>query len=147
MFDRMDAVPASNARCGLQVFNDSGQLIADAAIPMLRPMSYLTGVVSNMGPGWGQITWPGPYSNSYSTGVAKAASACCVTASCVFSPGGNSNSAQNTLLGISGWSHSGGNVTFTWNNATYGSPGSPSNWTGYGSALAWTGLLIDVSNF
>jgi hypothetical protein len=147
VFDRMDAVPASNARCGLQVFNSSGQLIADAVLPMLRPLSYLSGNIAGMGAGWGQIGWPGPFSTAYSTGVAKAATACCVTALCVYQPGGNSNSAQNTLLGISGWSHNGGNATFTWSNATYGSPGSAQNWVGYGSALNWAGLLIDVSNF
>lgn len=101
-----------------------------------------------MGQGWnGGTGWPGAFSTPYSTGAEKIATACAITATAVYSPGGNSNAAQNTYLGMSGWQHSGGNATFTWGNYTYGSPGTPSDWVGYGSSLNWSGLLIDVSNF
>jgi len=153
VFDRTDQVPASSSRCGLQVFNSSGVLIADSAIPMLRAITYYSGNVCGIGPGWsnGSAGWPGTTSASYSqSGRTKVATGAVITATAVagLSSNNTDGSDSSAWVGISAWNHTaGGGVTWNWIVTGYnGAQYYPSYYVGYGSMLNWGGLLIDVSN-
>lgn len=134
VFDSMASI-GSSAGFGLEVFNEQGALIADAATPMMRPLQYLAGVANNKSDGWQQSGGPYAESQSWGTNTSKVATGAVVTAA---------YSGNN--LWISCWQHAGGVATYNFDKRVHsGAYNADNNFVGYGSSMHWSGLLIDVS--
>jgi hypothetical protein len=132
VFDTFASIGGSNF--GLQVFNEQGVLVADAATPFMRPMAYVSGTIGNKGPGWQESGMIGPYSQGYSVPAGKVATGAMLTAA-----------YEGNFLWMSAWQHGGGQAVFSWNQSAHvGSYGADNNFVGFGSCLQWSGLIIDV---
>jgi|GEM_PF-4188557 len=144
VFDRTDNI-GDSSNVGLKVYNEQGQLIASAAVPMLRPIAFIQGQAGGFSMEWqGSGPWPRGFVNDYSqAGYAKVAVGCITTGTSVERTGNNDG-----YMSASGWTCNGGSVQMHWTDNVFGSPSGsyPSTYVGYGSNLTFSGLLIDVSN-
>lgn len=145
IFDQALAAAPSGAGFGLQVFDESGNLVADARQRLARVLDTQSGNIMGAGPGWGQ--WAQVDSRAYSwsySGASKVGVAALGTA-CVFSPtGGGVNSTG--WYNMSGLQTSGNTVNFLYQYYQVGSASHPSNNVAFGSQFDWRFMAIDLSN-
>lgn len=145
IFDQSLAVAPAGAGFGLQVFDESSNLVADARQRLARVLDTQSGNIMGAGPGWGQ--WAQVDSRAYSwsyAGSAKVGVAALGTAY-VYSPtGGGVNSTG--WYNMSGLQTSGNTVNFLYQYYQVGSTSHPSNNVAFGSQFDWRFMAIDLSN-
>ncbi|WP_321940067.1 hypothetical protein [Paraburkholderia sp. J8-2] len=135
VFDQTNQFAGSNY--GLQVFDGSGQLIADATAPFLKPMGFISGnIFGSTGNSFITHGYSSPNYQSWAIASAKCATAAPLAASAI----GN-------YIWLDGWSHSGGTATHGWFQLAKQGSGNDNNLTAFVSEVDWSGLLIDVANF
>jgi hypothetical protein len=141
LFDQTPAITAG-ANFGLKIWNPSGQLIADATVPMLNPFAWHDD--RTYGQGWKVTGSPGEWNQDWSDRsrqkIAVGGIKCGAYAA-------NINfGAAYVFLSCWHMDPSGG-CFFHWKAKSYGGAGSQPNATYFGEALAFSAILIDVSNF
>ncbi len=143
VFDQSLAAAPSGAGYGLQVFDASGNLIADARQRLARVLDMQSGNIMGAGPGWGQWNQVdlrqytfGPYS-----GVAKIGVAAIATAWVSAPAGGNDSGWYN----VSGLQTVGNTINFQYAYNAVGSTTHPGNNTCFGSQYDWAFLAVDLS--
>jgi hypothetical protein len=143
VFDQASAAAPSGAGYGIQVFDASGNLIADARQRLARVIDTQIGNINNTGPGWGQ--WNQVDSRTYQFSypqVSKIGVAAIGTAF-VSSPTGGSN---NGWYNISGLQTAGNIVNFSYSYNEIGNTAHPGNNNCFGSQYDWRFMAIDLSN-
>jgi hypothetical protein len=133
-----DVVAPGNSRFGLQVFNNAGALIADAASPFARVLDVQAGqYLGGTGFDGTGTTMPGVNTQSVNYGR-PVAIAGCYPAHYMYSSGDGSD-GETTMTGIA---VSGGVVT--WEFHTFaGTRGS--HFIGYREASAWRFMVLDMT--
>ncbi|WP_321891683.1 hypothetical protein [Paraburkholderia tropica] len=144
VFDQSQAAAPSGPGFGLQVFDVSGRLVADARQRLARVLDIQSGNIMGAGPGWGQWNQVdlrqytfGPYA-----GVAKVGVAAIATAWVSAPAGGNDSGWYN----VSGLQTVGNTINFQYAYNAVGSTSHPGNNTCFGSQYDWQFLAIDLSN-
>lgn len=132
-----DLVPVQATTAGLQVFNDVGVLIADAAFPMARVIDVVDGqYLAGAGYDATGTSMPGPgtLSRDYGKPVAVA---CAFPAHYLFNTG-DGGGGETTM---SGWSFSGNQITWEFHtfNGTRGD-----HYVGYREATYYRFMVLDM---
>ncbi|WP_103703133.1 hypothetical protein [Paraburkholderia eburnea] len=144
VFDQSVAAAPSGAGYGLQVFDESGNLIADARQRLARVLDVQSGNIMGAGPGWGQ--WNQVDLKQYSfgpyTGVSKIGVAAIATAWVSAPAGGNNSGWYN----VSALQTVGNTINFQYAYNAVGNTTHPGNNTCFGSQYDWQFLAIDLSN-
>ncbi|CAE6879834.1 hypothetical protein [Paraburkholderia domus] len=143
IFDQSSAAAPSGLGYGLQVFDASGNLIADARQRLARVIDTQSGNINNTSPGWGQ--WNQVDSRTYQfsyPAVSKIGVAAIGTAFVSSPTGGNNNGWYN----ISGLQTAGNIVNFSYSYNQVGNTSHPGNNTCFGSQYDWRFMAIDLSN-
>lgn len=144
VFDQSSVAVPSGPGYGLQVFDGSGNLIADGRQRLARIVDTQSGNIKSVGAGWGQYgqvdnqthTW------SYAGTVSKVGVGAVVTPF-VSSPTGGTN---NGWYDIGGYQTAGTTVNFLWQYYSQGSTSHPGNNNCYGSQYNWSFMAVDLSN-
>lgn len=150
IFDQTPAI-SSGANFGMKVWNESGALIADATLPMLRPIAWYERTRSYPA-GWQSgVSFPSAASEDWSNGAyPKLAVGAIKTGAYVANASSNNSNGQaaDAILMISCWQMSlGGGLSYRWMQRNYGSPGStPPYAVLFGEMLFHSCLTIDVTN-
>lgn len=144
VFDRNDWA-TSASHYGLQVFNSSGTLVADALSPFAKPVGFVqgnpkyaygsTGYASDSGT-WAQSQ------GSYGMSVLNRVAIACVQPAYVV--GGTAGGSSNAGVYMSTFNTSGGTVNV--NMDSFGDNRNYNNYVGFREALSWRFMGIDVSN-
>lgn len=136
VFDQV--IPTAN-RFGLQVFDASGNLIADAANPFAKVIDIQTGqYVGGTGYDATGTSMPGPQTTSLNYGR-NVAIAGCFPAHYMSASGDSSTGGETTMTGIA---VSGGVVT--WELHTFAG-GRGSHWVGYREASYYRFMVLDMT--
>lgn len=143
VFDQSAAAAPSGSGYGLQVFDASGNLIADARQRTARVLDVQYGNIHDaQGSGWGQWGFISSRDYSFSYGVSKVGVAAIQNAMQSFPTGGTNNGYYN----LSGFNTSGGALTLHYGYYAQGNTSQPLNDTGYGTGFDWRFITIDLSN-
>lgn len=143
VFDKALAAVPSGPGYGLQVFDENGQLIADARQRIARILDNQSGNIMGAGPGWGQ--WNQVDQRQYTFGpygASKVGVGAIGTAYIPSADGGNNNGWYN----MSGLKTVGNTVYFSYSYFQQGTTSHPSNNTAFGSQFDWRFMAIDLSN-
>ncbi|WP_144154430.1 hypothetical protein [Paraburkholderia sp. BCC1885] len=143
VFDQSAAAAPAGAGYGLQVFDASGNLIADARQRLARVLDSQAGNINNAGAGWGQWNQVDTWTTSFSyAGVSKVGVACVGNAFLSAPTGGTNNGWYN----MSGMQTVGNTIDFAYQYFQQGSVSHPGDVVCYGSAFDWRFIAIDLSN-
>jgi hypothetical protein len=143
VFDQASSAAPSGVGYGLQVFDASGTLIADARQRLGRVVDMQAGNINNAGSGWGQWaqvdsrTYQFSYPQMSKIGVAGIGTAF------VSSPTGGTN---NGWYNISGLQTAGNVVNFNYSFYSQGHTSHPGNNNCFGSQYDWRFMAIDLSH-
>jgi hypothetical protein len=133
-----DNVPVTGSRYGLQVFSETGQLIADAAVPFCKVIDVKAGQYVP-GTGWDAsgLSMPGPgtLSQSYPVNVAIAG---CWPAHYMYDVG-SGGSGETTMTGVA---VTGGTVT--WEFHTFNGARQP-HFIGFRECTAYRFMVLDMT--
>jgi hypothetical protein len=143
VFDQASVAVPSGPGYGLQVFDASGNLIADARQRLARVVDTQAGNINNAGPDfgqWGQVDQRS-YSWSY-PGVSKIGVGAIGTAFVSSPTGGNNNGWYN----MSGLQTAGNAVNFNYAYFQQGNTSHPGNNNCFGSQYDWRFMAIDLSH-
>lgn len=143
VFDQSSAAAPGGPGYGLQVFDASGALIADARQRLARVLDTQAGNINNAGAGWGQwahvdswgATWG--YSGASKVGVAAMGNAFLGV------PTGGTNNGYYTMSGLQ---TAGNVVNLNYSYYQQGNTSHPGNDVCYGSAFDWRFMVVDLSN-
>jgi hypothetical protein len=143
VFDRASAAAPSGAGYGIQVFDESGTLIADGRQRLARVLDVQTGNIHDSpGTGWGQWSHIDTRDYSFSYAAAKVGVGAIQNAMQSYPTGGSNNGYYN----LSGFNTNGGAVTHHYAYYAQGNTSHPSNDAAYGTAFDWRFMAIDLSN-
>ncbi|CAB3746440.1 hypothetical protein LMG29542_00211 [Paraburkholderia humisilvae] len=137
--------PPKDSGFGLQVFDEGGVLIADAATPFVRVIDVVQGAYFG-GTGYESsgATMPGENLQSRSYPVHTAIAAC-YPAHYTFDTGGASGlSGETTMSGIAVNNIPGGGSIVTWGFHTYAG-GRGSHYIGFREASQYSFLVLDMT--
>lgn len=137
VFDSIQALSASGSTFGLQVFDGSGNIVADSAL----------GFCSILDTPSGTVTASSASTQQFSYGVSKVATVCALNA---FQYVSQTITVAKPLTGhyyfySTAWMHSGGTATLNWNQAVSQNGSLPSSTPTVGQFLNWSALMIDVT--
>jgi hypothetical protein len=136
VFDRADAAAPAGAGYGLQVFDASGVLVADARQRLARVMDVQSGNITGAGAGWGQYTSVDSQTQSYSySGIAK------VGVGAMLTP---YTCAPNVYYRTQGYQTNGGTISRQWRVTSIGGT-YPGNENCFGSQYDWRFMAVDLS--
>ncbi|NPT39678.1 hypothetical protein [Paraburkholderia xenovorans] len=143
IFDQSVAAAPSGAGYGLQVFDASGNLVADARQRLARVLDVQAGNIHDSpGSGWGQWAHIDSRDYSFSYAAAKVGVAAIQNAMQSYPTGGSNNGWYN----MSGFNTVGGNVTLHYGYFQQGNTSHPGNDAAYGTAFDWRFMAVDLSN-
>ncbi|MDR3386805.1 MAG: hypothetical protein P4L92_07110 [Rudaea sp.] len=143
VFDQSSAAAPSGAGYGLQVFDASGNLIADGRQRLARVIDTQSGNINNAGPGWGQWNQIDSQTRQFSYPSVNKIGVAAIGTAFVSSPTGGNN---NGWYDISGLQTVGNVVNFAWSYNQVGNTSHPGNNTCFGSQFDWRFMAIDLSN-
>jgi hypothetical protein len=135
VFDRADAAAPAGAGFGLQVFNESGVLVADARQRVARVLDVQAGNIIGVGADWGQFTSNDSQVQSYSYGVSK------IGVGAMLTP---FTCAPNIYYRTQGYQTNGGTISRQWKVTTLGGV-TPGNENCFGSQFDWRFMAVDLS--
>ncbi|PQV50960.1 hypothetical protein [Paraburkholderia sp. BL21I4N1] len=141
IFDRSAAAAPSGAGYGLQVFDESGTLIADARQRMARVIDVQAGNVRGAGPGFGQLPHVDTVSYSWNYPTVSKIGVGAIGTSLI---GMSSGSTGN--YNISALQTAGNAVNFLYQYYSFGGASHPSNDVCFGSQWDWRFMAVDLSN-
>jgi hypothetical protein len=129
-----DQVPVTASRVGLQVFDATGKLIADAGVPFMKVIDVISGqYITGTGFDGTGTTMPGPGTLNRAYGVNVAIAAC-------WPSHYMTNSGDETTM--SGISVAGPNITWEF-HTFYGTRGS--HYIGFREATAYRFMVLDMT--
>jgi hypothetical protein len=142
VFDQSSAAAPSGAGYGLQVFDASGVLIADARQRLARVLDVQAANINNAGAGWGQWAHVDTRTASWTYPVSKVGVGAIGNAFLSAPTGGSNNGYYN----MSGLQTAGNVVNFNYSYYQQGNTSHPGNDVCYGSAFDWRFMAVDLSN-
>lgn len=143
IFDKSSAAAPSGVGFGLQVFDASGNLVADARQRLARIMDTQSGNINNAGPGWGQWAHVDQRTYQFSYPSVSKIGVAAIGTAFVSSPTGGTN---NGWYNISALKTSGNVVSFNYNYYQQGNTSHPGNDVNFGSQFDWRFMAVDLSN-
>jgi hypothetical protein len=143
IFDQASSAAPSGAGYGLQVFDPSGVLIADARQRLGRVVDIQSGNINNVGPGWGQFTQVDSQSHQFPYPQVSKIGVAGIGTAFVSSPTGGTN---NGWYNMSGLQTAGNVINFNYSYYSQGNTSHPGNNLCFGSQYDWRFLAVDLSN-
>ena len=135
IFDRADVAAPSGSGYGLQVFNESGVLVADARQRLARVLDVQSGNIQNVGAGWGQFSSKDTQDQTYTYSAAK------VGVGAMLTP---FTCAPNLYYRTQGYLTQGGTVYRQYRFTSVGGS-SPNSENCFGSQYDWRFMAVDLS--
>ncbi|AET90689.1 gp23 [Burkholderia sp. YI23] len=143
VFDQNDFSVGAN-RYGLQVFNASGVLVADAVAAFAKPVGFSQGnpkyAYGSTGYTTDSGTWGTDQGTSSFSVVERVGIACVQPA---FAIGGTAGGATNAGINLSTFLTSGNSVNV--NMTGFGDNRNNNNYVGFREALSWSYMAVDIS--
>lgn len=135
VFEPSAALVTPGVGYGLQVFDTSGNLIADARQRFARILDVQQGNIFNVGAGWGEFTTVSSQSQSYGYSVAKVGVGAMATPWL---------SSPNLYYRTQGYQTNGGTVSRQWQYTRIAGT-EPGTQNCFGSQLDWRFMAVDLS--
>jgi hypothetical protein len=143
VFDQNDFSVTAN-RYGMQVFNASGVLVADAVAAFARPVGFSQGnpkyAYGSTGFTTDSGTWGTDQGTSTFSVVERVGIACVQPA---FAIGGSAGGASNAGINLSTFRTYGNAINA--NMTTFGDNRNNNNYVGFREALSWSYMAVDIS--
>ncbi|MBK5120878.1 hypothetical protein IQ288_13395 [Burkholderia sp. R-69980] len=143
IFDQAAVVAPTGPGFGLQVFDEAGNLVADARQRLARVIDIQIGNINNAGPGWGQWAQVDGRAYQFSYPQVSKIGVGALGTAFVSSPTGGSN---NGWYNMSGLQTAGSTVNFNYAYYAQGNTSHPGNNNCFGSQYDWRFMAVDLSN-
>lgn len=135
---------------GIRVFNESNVVVFDARTKYAKVVDVVSGRIARDTDGYGQYAFPGEFTSQFNfPGRGKLAIGAVLTPITTLSGARKDEGNWSGILGMGGWSTGAGVVYQTFFHWRFGpkAPGPPNYNYDFGSALRWSAMVLDVSQY